>query len=128
VTREGQLIFFAQFLCVGGRWERFVSNSPLTYERQPWQPSGRCAWHGTPPWVLAQGRVYTLHITQIERRFLRSKKLTTQNFVSPKLADSPTSTSRFVYCIDVALSWVQRGRCSGAASIHYTDQRQGKDV
>ena len=32
VTREGQLIFFAQFLCVGGRWERFVSNCPLTYE------------------------------------------------------------------------------------------------
>ena len=32
VTREGQLIFFAQFLRVGGRWERFVSNCPLSYE------------------------------------------------------------------------------------------------
>ena len=32
VTREGQLIFFAQFLCVGGRWERLVSNCPLVYE------------------------------------------------------------------------------------------------
>jgi hypothetical protein len=32
MTREGQRIFFAQFLCVGGRWERFVNNSPLTYE------------------------------------------------------------------------------------------------
>jgi hypothetical protein len=32
VTREGQLIFFAQFLRVGGRWERFVSNSALSYE------------------------------------------------------------------------------------------------
>ena len=30
VTREGQLIFFAQFLRVGGRWERFVSNCPLS--------------------------------------------------------------------------------------------------
>ncbi len=29
VTREGQLIFFAQFLQVGGRWERFVKKSPL---------------------------------------------------------------------------------------------------
>ena len=32
VTREGQLIFFAQFLRVGGRWERFLSNCPLGYE------------------------------------------------------------------------------------------------
>jgi hypothetical protein len=32
VRREGQLIFFAQFLRVGGRWERFVSNSALSYE------------------------------------------------------------------------------------------------
>jgi hypothetical protein len=32
VTREGQLLFFAQFLHAGGRWERFVSNTPLCYE------------------------------------------------------------------------------------------------
>jgi hypothetical protein len=32
VTREGQLIFFAQFLHVGGRWERFIKNTPLRYE------------------------------------------------------------------------------------------------
>ena len=32
VTREGQLIFFAQFLRVGGRVERLVSNCPLSYE------------------------------------------------------------------------------------------------
>src|SRR5271163_4169561 len=32
VTREGQLIFFGQFLHVGGRWERFVSKAPLHYE------------------------------------------------------------------------------------------------
>ena len=31
VTREGQLLFFAQFLHAGGRWERFVSNTPLHY-------------------------------------------------------------------------------------------------
>jgi predicted transposase YbfD/YdcC len=31
VTREGQLIFFAQFLHVGGRWERFLEKSPLAY-------------------------------------------------------------------------------------------------
>ena len=31
VTREGQLLFFAQFLHAGGRWERFVSNTPLDY-------------------------------------------------------------------------------------------------
>jgi hypothetical protein len=29
VTREGQLIFFAQFLHTGGRWERFLAKSPL---------------------------------------------------------------------------------------------------
>ena len=32
VTREGQLVFFAQFLHTGGRWEQFVKNSPLRYE------------------------------------------------------------------------------------------------
>lgn len=31
VTREGQLIFFAQFLHTGGRWEQFVKKSPLSY-------------------------------------------------------------------------------------------------
>ena len=31
VTREGQLIFFAQFLHLGGRWERFVGKTPLRY-------------------------------------------------------------------------------------------------
>lgn len=32
VTREGQLVFFAQFLHTGGRWEQFIKNSPLRYE------------------------------------------------------------------------------------------------
>jgi hypothetical protein len=32
VTREGQLIFFAQFLHTGGRWKQFVDKSPLTYQ------------------------------------------------------------------------------------------------
>ena len=31
VTREGQLIFFFQFLHAGGRWKEFLSNCPLTY-------------------------------------------------------------------------------------------------
>lgn len=31
VTREGQLIFFFQFLHAGGRWKEFLSRCPLTY-------------------------------------------------------------------------------------------------
>lgn len=31
VTREGQLIFFFQFLHAGGRWKEFLSSCPLTY-------------------------------------------------------------------------------------------------
>ena len=31
VTREGQLIFFFQFLHVGGRWDEFLRNCPLRY-------------------------------------------------------------------------------------------------
>jgi hypothetical protein len=31
VTREGQLIFFAQFLRTAGLWERFLERSPLRY-------------------------------------------------------------------------------------------------
>ena len=32
MTREGQLIFFAQFLHIGERWDRFVKNTPLAYK------------------------------------------------------------------------------------------------
>jgi hypothetical protein len=32
VTREGQLIFFTQFLRTGGRWERLLRECPLRYE------------------------------------------------------------------------------------------------
>ena len=31
MTREGQLIFFAQFLHTGGRWDRFLKSTPLSY-------------------------------------------------------------------------------------------------
>src|ERR1700712_271742 len=31
VTREGQLIFFSQFLHTGGRWAQFLEKSPLRY-------------------------------------------------------------------------------------------------
>ena len=31
VTRDGQLIFFFQFLNAGGRWEQFMRNCPLQY-------------------------------------------------------------------------------------------------
>jgi len=31
VTREGQLIFFFQFLRAGGRWKEFLRSCPLTY-------------------------------------------------------------------------------------------------
>ena len=31
MTREGQLIFFFQFLHAGGRWKEFLSKYPLTY-------------------------------------------------------------------------------------------------
>lgn len=31
VTREGQLIFFFQFLHLGGRWEEFLRKCPLYY-------------------------------------------------------------------------------------------------
>ena len=46
VTREGQLLFFAQFLHAGGRWESFVSNTPLHLCRQPRERGGRCTGHG----------------------------------------------------------------------------------
>jgi hypothetical protein len=31
ISREGQLVFFAQFLQTGQCWERFLKNCPLTY-------------------------------------------------------------------------------------------------
>ena len=46
VTREGQLLFFAQFLHAGGRWERFVSKTPLPLCGQPRERGGGCPGHG----------------------------------------------------------------------------------
>jgi len=40
VTREGQLIFFAQFLDTGGRWARLLEGCPLRYHGN--RGSGAC--------------------------------------------------------------------------------------
>jgi hypothetical protein len=46
VTREGQLMFFFQFLHVGGRWEEFLRHWPLHYignRGSGGESVGRCA-------------------------------------------------------------------------------------
>jgi hypothetical protein len=63
VTREGQLIFFFQFLEAGGRWEEFLRECPLSYTGSRgsgalnvmgkvllsvlaghWRPAGSASW------------------------------------------------------------------------------------
>jgi hypothetical protein len=56
VTREGQLLFFFQFLKVGGRWEQFLQRCLLQPQWEPWQWGGECDGDGAhehSQWPLA---------------------------------------------------------------------------
>ena len=56
ISREGQLVFFAQFLHASQRWERFLQNCPLSYTgnrgKQDRQRPRHCL-HVDSRWTLA---------------------------------------------------------------------------
>ena len=63
VTREGQLIFFFQFLNEGGRWERLMENTPLRYTGN--RGSGALAVFGTLLLSILNGHYRYAHINTI---------------------------------------------------------------
>jgi len=63
VTREGQLIFFFQFLNAGGRWSEFLANTPLVYQGN--QGSGAHNVFGTLLLSVLRGHSRYAHINSV---------------------------------------------------------------
>jgi hypothetical protein len=63
VTREGQLIFFAQFLHTGGRWARLLDGCPLRYYGN--RGSGACNVVGTAALSILCGHWRYAHINAL---------------------------------------------------------------
>ena len=63
VTREGQLIFFAQFLHTGGRWARLLERCPLRYEGN--RGSGATKVIGTAALSILCGHWRYAHISAV---------------------------------------------------------------
>ena len=63
VTREGQLIFFAQFLHTGGRWARLLEGCPLRYHGN--RGSGACNVVGTAALSILCGHWRYAHINAV---------------------------------------------------------------
>ena len=63
VTREGQLIFFAQFLHTGGRWARLLEGCPLRYYGN--RGSGACNVVGTAALSILCGHWRYAHINAL---------------------------------------------------------------
>jgi len=63
VTREGQLIFFFQFLHAGGRWKEFLGNCPLTYTGN--RGSGAAKVMGTVLLSILSGHWRYAHINGV---------------------------------------------------------------
>ncbi len=62
-TREGQLIFFFQFLHAGGRWEEFLRACPLRYTGN--RGSGACNVMGTAMLSILCGHCRYAHINGV---------------------------------------------------------------
>jgi hypothetical protein len=63
LTREGQLIFFAQFLHAGGRWARLLEQCPLHYEGN--RGSGAANVVGTAALSILCGHWRYAHINAV---------------------------------------------------------------
>ena len=62
-SREGQLVFFFQFLQAGGRWEQFLSRCPLSYTAN--RGSGALNVMGTVPLSVLCGHWRYAHINSV---------------------------------------------------------------
>jgi len=80
VTREGQLIFFAQFLEAGKRWKQFIKSSPLKYIGN--QGSGAINTIGTAMLSILCGHWRYAHINSVRGDTLNPELLGMDKTVS----------------------------------------------
>ena len=80
VTREGQLIFFAQFLKTGERWKEFIKSSPLKYIGN--QGSGVNNTIGTAVLSILCGHWRYAHINSVRGDTLNPELLAMEKTVS----------------------------------------------
>lgn len=80
VTREGQLIFFAQFLKTGARWKRFLKECPLKYVGN--QGSGTVNTIGTAVLSILCGHWRYAHINAVRGDTLNPELLGMSKTVS----------------------------------------------
>lgn len=80
VTREGQLIFFAQFLKTGARWKRFLKSCPLKYTGN--QGSGIVNTIGTAVLSILCGHWRYAHINGVRGDTLNPELLGMSKTVS----------------------------------------------
>lgn len=80
VTREGQLIFFAQFLKAGERWKRFFQKCPLKYTGN--QGSGTVNTMGTAVLSILCGHWCYAHINAVRGDTLNPELLGMSKTVS----------------------------------------------
>ncbi len=80
VTREGQLIFFAQFLHAGGRWEELLKNCPLRYSGN--RGSGATNVVGTAALSILCGHWRYAHINAVRGDTLNPPLLGMSHVVS----------------------------------------------
>ena len=80
VTREGQLIFFAQFLHTGGRWARLLEGCPLRYHGN--RASGVTNVVGTAALSILCGHWRYAHINAVRGDTLNPPLLGMSHIVS----------------------------------------------
>jgi hypothetical protein len=80
VTREGQLIFFFQFLAAGDRWQEFLANCPLSYMGN--RGSGKLNVMGTLLLSILCGHWRYAHINSVRGDALNAALLGMEKIVS----------------------------------------------
>jgi hypothetical protein len=79
-TREGQLLFFAQFLQAGQRWEEFLRNCPLTYHGN--RGSGAANVLGTVMLGILSGHWRYAHLNSVRGDEVNARVLGLERLVS----------------------------------------------
>jgi hypothetical protein len=102
VSAHGQLVFFAQFLQAGKRWEQFIEDCPLHYRGN--RGSGARNVFGTAALSVLCGHWRYLHMNAVRRDALNAGVLGIDHLVSD---DVVRHALNHVIDEDAALTWLQ---------------------
>ena len=124
VTREGQLIFFFQFLNEGGRWERLMENTPLRYTGS--RGSGALAVFGTLLLSILNGHYRYAHINTIRGDGVNPELLGMKGSVSEdtvrralKRVDKKEWKVTFAVVGISVIYFLENFKCRVKFSLHY---------